>query len=365
MKNKSNNERATLWLDSFSGLTLKQKFQLVDFYKTPATIYENLESESKVIEAVVGETNFNKMKLARSESFIDDLQYDLEKQGIKFISREHENYSKLLATIKKPPLILYYKGDINLLNTFSIGIVGTRHCTHYGADCARRFARDLADNDITIVSGLATGIDTCAHEGALITGKTISVFAGGIDVIYPSSNAMLAKQIESSGLIITEHKPNTPPRNYNFPLRSRIITGLCRGLLIVESNYNGGTMHAKDYAISENRDVFCIPGNITSSSSNGTNMLIRNQEAICVLSPEDILKHYYITPKVNLVQTNETQVGGFEGQIVELLSHEAMLFEDLKTKLSVDAKTLMRTLTKLEIKGLIKKRAGNIYESKK
>ena len=366
MKNIIDNERATLWLDSFSGITLKQKFQLLDYFIEPKNLFETLNDNLPYVQAVVGDTNLSKMQLLKSEEYIDDLYFDLEKQGVKFISRYSDKYSNLLSTIKKPPLLLYYKGDINLLNTFSIGIVGTRHCTHYGADCARKFAKELAENDITIVSGLATGIDTCAHEGALQSGKTISVFAGGIDVVYPSSNTNLAKQIEESGLIITEHKCGTPTRSYNFPLRSRIITGLCRGILIVESNYTGGTMHAKEYAISENRDVFCIPGNITSSASNGTNMLIRNQEAVCALSYKDILNYYYITPKINIETTTKTdKVGGFEGQIIEQLNLEAKSFEDLKDNLSVDAKTLMQTLTKMEIRGLIKKRAGNMYEVKK
>ena len=368
MKKSNNdiNERASLWLDSFSSITLKQKFLLLDYFIEPMNLYDNLISDKDYIQAVVGENVYKKMSLSKSDNYIDDLIYDLDNQGVKFISKYNDKYSNLLASIKKPPLLLYYKGDIDLLKSFCIGIVGTRHCTHYGADCARKFASELADNGITIVSGLATGIDTFAHEGALMTGKTIAVFAGGIDIVYPSSNNNLAQSIAESGLIITEHKPHTPTRNYNFPIRSRIIAGLSRGILIVESSYNGGTMHTKEYALSENRDVFCIPGNITSSASTGTNMLIRNQEAICALSPNDILSYYYITPKVKVVSSCKEidKINGLEGQIVELLEYETMNFEDIKTKLSIDAKTLMRTLTQMEIKGFIKKLAGNMFTIK-
>lgn len=367
MKTKIDNERSALWLDSFSSLTLKQKFQLLDYFIEPQNLYNNLENDSEFVKAVVGDNVYKKMALSKSDNFIDDLIYDLENQGVKFISKYSDKYSNLLASIKKPPFLLYYKGDISLLQTFCIGVVGTRHCTHYGADCARKFASELADNDITIVSGLATGIDTCAHEGALVTGKTIAVFAGGIDIVYPSSNSNLAQRIAEQGLIITEHKPHTPTRNYNFPLRSRIIAGLSRGVLIVESTYNGGTMHTKEYAVSENRDVFCIPGNITSSSSSGTNMLIRNQEAICTLSPKDILNYYYITPKIKIQNTCQDiqKVGGLEGQIIELLEYDNMNFEEIKSKLSIDAKTLMSTLTKMEIKGFVRKLAGNMFAIKK
>ena len=363
-KNNNNNERTALWLDSFSSITMKQKFMLLDYFVEPSALFENLEKDGEFVKAVVGEATYKKMLLARNESYIDELVYDLDKMGVGYISKYNPQFPKLLLSIKQPPLLLYYKGDVNLLNTFCIGMAGTRHCTHYGADCARKFASELAENDITIVSGLATGIDTFAHEGALTTGKTIAVFAGGIDVVYPSANSNLAKQIEESGLIITEHKPHTPARNYNFPIRSRIIAGLSRGILIVEATTDGGTMHAKEYAMSENRDVFCIPGNITSSASSGTNRLIRNQEAICALSPYDILNYYYITPKAKKeVVNNKTkeEVNGLEGSILELLEYDKMSFEDLKSKLSIDAKTLMRTLTKMEINGLIKKLAGNMF----
>ena len=359
------NDQYALWLDSFQGLSLKQKFQLLDYFVEPQNIYNNLISDAQFVTAVAGETTYKKMLLSKSEEYLSDLLNDLDKQGVKYISRFNSKYPNLLASIKKPPFVLYYKGDIDLLKTFCIGIVGTRHCTHYGADVAKKFARELAENGITVVSGLATGIDSNAHEGALLGGKTIAVFAGGIDIVYPSSNSSLAQAIAESGLIITEHKPHTPPRNYNFPLRSRIIAGLSRGILIVEATYNSGTMHTKEYAISENRDVFCVPGNITSSASSGTNMLIRNQEAICTLSTKDIFNYYYITPKVKAINTNTDTVGGLEGQILEILEVENNSFEDIKDKLSIDAKTLMQTLTKMEIKGLVKKLAGNMYEKRK
>ena len=358
-------DKYALWLDSFAGISIKQKFQLLDYFIDPKSVYEKLEPNYEYVVALLGEATYKKMLLSANEEYIDNLQNDLYEQGISYISRWSQKYPKLLASIKKPPFILYYKGDISLLQTFCIGIVGTRHCTHYGADCARNFARELAENDITIVSGLATGIDTCAHEGALLTGKTISVFAGGVDVIYPSSNTNLANEIAKSGLIISEHKPHTATRNYNFPLRSRIIAGLCRGILIVEATYNSGTMHTKDYALSENRDVFCIPGNITSSASSGTNRLIRNQEAICTLSTNDIFNYYYITPKIKVLGESGDKVGGLEGQILEMLNNESINFEEIKSKLSIDAKTLMQVLTKMEIKGMIKKLAGNMYIKKK
>lgn len=365
MSNKQlDNERMSLWLDSFASITLKQKFQLIEFYGTPISVFENLESDKNYIASVVGESTLNKMMLGASETYIDDLVSDLEKQGIKFISYFSPDYSNLLKTIKNPPLLLYYKGDVKLLNTMCIGMVGTRHCTHYGADCARKIAHELAENGITIVSGLATGIDTCSHEGALMGGKTISVFAGGVDVVYPNSNTNLANTIAEQGLIIAEHRPHTPTTSYNFPLRSRIIAGLSRGVLIVESAVKGGTMYAKDYALSENRDVFAVPGNITSSASAGTNLLIQKQEAYMVLDAKDILAYYSITAKIK-EDKKSAPVGGIEEEILKALEIEGQYFESLREKLAIDAKTLMQTLTKMEIKGMVVKRAGNLYDLKK
>ena len=364
-KENLNEERATLWLDSFANISLKQKMQLLEFFKTPCNLFENIKAEKEIVNTILGETITNKLIFGNSQEYVDDLVNNLEKQGVKFISRFSENFSPLLKSINTPPLGLYYKGDISLINSFCIGVVGTRHCTHYGADCARKFARILAENGITVVSGLGTGIDTCAHEGALQGGKTISVFVGGVDIIYPTSNTNLAKNIEENGgLIVSEHKPQTPTASYNFPLRSRILSGLCRGILMVEAPTNSGTMHIKEYAVSEHRDVFAIPGNITNPACTGTNQLIRNQEAICALSPEEILNYYYITPKEK-PEVKEIKASGVEGQIIDALQLEAVSFEDLKENLSLDTKTLMQTLTKMEIKGVVVKRAGNMYDLKK
>ena len=363
-KTISHNERTAVWLDSFDAITLKQKFLLLDYFVEPQRLFDDFTANADFIKAVVGDAIYSKMEYARNEDYIDRMIESYQNDGIGFVSRYNEKYSNLLRQIENPPLILYYKGDISLLNTFCIGMVGTRHCTHYGADCARKFSKELAENGMTIVSGLATGIDTYSHEGALVGGKTITVFAGGVDIVYPSANDFLAKQIEKEGLIVSEFKPHTTTKSYNFPLRNRIIAGLCRGILIVEASNKSGTMHTKEYALSENRDVFCIPGNITSPASQGTNRLIRNQEAICVTDPIDILNHYYITPKVRMEEAKK-QFDGLMGQIYEILDVDINDFETLKTKTQADTKTLNQTLTKMEIKGIINKLAGNKYELKR
>lgn len=359
-------EKKAIWLDSFGGITLKQKFALLECFGDPQTLFDRLIPDAEYVKAVVGENIYKKMLTFRDDAYIERVIEQYKQLGVGFVSRYNDKYSNLLRQIEKPPLVLYYKGDISLLNTFCISMIGTRHCTHYGADCARKFAKELAENDITIVSGLATGIDTCAHEGALAGGKTISVFAGGVDQIYPASNAQLADKIEKQGLIISEYPPKTPIVSYNFPVRNRIIAGLSRGVLIVEAPLKSGTMHTKEYALSEHRDVFCIPGNITSIASQGTNKLIHSQEAECVLCPADILNYYYITPKVKAdkVRQQQQQHDGLIGKILDILSIEMTDFETLKLKTQEDTKLLTQTLTKMEIMGAIKKLPGNKYELK-
>lgn len=354
------NEKASVWLDTFEGITLKQKCLLLEYFVEPKNIFANLSSNAPYVKAIVGDANYNKMTSFRSVDYVETVIDEYNKKGVKVVSRYSDGYSNLLKQINSPPLVLYCKGDINLLNTFCLSIVGTRHCTHYGADCARKFGKELAQQGITIVSGLATGIDTCAHEGALMGGKTISVFAGGVDTIYPSANTQLAERIAKDGLIVSEFKPDTPVVSYNFPIRNRIIAGLSRGIIIVEASYKSGTMHTKRYAFSENRDIFCIPGNITSKASEGSNRLIQTQEAICVTSAEDILNHYLIAPKIQFENINN-KYDGLIGEIYNILELEMTDFETIKERTQEDTKTLNQTLTKMEIMGIIKKLAGNKY----
>lgn len=203
-----------------------------------------------------------------------------------------KNYPLKLKNIIYPPKKLYYIGNINLLNNKSIAIIGSRNCSEYGKNVAKNFAEKLSNEGITIISGLAKGIDTFAHIGTLKNKvNTIAVLGSGLDEIYPKENIELFKNIsKGGGLIISEYPLGTKPLKQNFPARNRIISGISDGVLVVEAKLKSGTKITVDFALDQGKDVFVIPGSIYSENSEGTNELIK-QGAIPVTDYKEILEY--------------------------------------------------------------------------
>lgn len=212
---------------------------------------------------------------------------------VEEICIESEVYPEKLRNIYGAPLKLFVLGNKELLNKKSLAIVGSRNATEYGKKVALQFSKDLSENGINIVSGLALGIDSCAHLGTMQLqgkGKTIAVLGSGLDTIYPKQNIELAKQIvKSGGCIITEYSLGTKPEKLNFPQRNRIISGLAKGVLVVEAREESGSLITADFALEQGREVFAVPGNILNKTSVGTNNLIK-QGAKLVTSYKDILE---------------------------------------------------------------------------
>ena len=187
-----------------------------------------------------------------------------------------DSYPPLLREIIDPPLVLHVLGDASLLSNLSVAVVGSRRATPYGLNAARRLSRDLASAGVTVVSGLARGIDAAAHAAALEAGApTIGVLGTGIDVIYPRSHHNLFRRVAETGAIVSELAPGTPPKRENFPIRNRIISGLSKGTLIVEATTRSGSLITARMAAEQGRDVFCVPGSIFSDKSEGTHRLIQ------------------------------------------------------------------------------------------
>ena len=210
---------------------------------------------------------------------------------MKIIYQAQKEYPKKLNNIYSSPSKLYVLGDVNVLNKPSIAIIGCRAATDYGKKMAFKFAYELAKKDIVIVSGLARGIDICSHLGAIkAKGKTIAVLGSGFNHIYPSEHKIYCKQIlQTGGAVITEYEPKIKPEKMNFPLRNRIISGLSKGILVVEAKKKSGTLITVDYALEQGKDIFVIPGNITNENSVGTNELIK-QGAKLVTNIDEILE---------------------------------------------------------------------------
>ena len=216
------------------------------------------------------------------------MQINLKKDKIKTIILGDENYPEKLKYIYGNPQRLYVLGNEKLLNEKSIAIIGCREATRYGLENAYKFAYELAKRGICIISGFARGIDTYAHKGAVaVKGKTIAVLGCGLDIVYPSENIELYKQIiVNNGAIITEYPIGIKPEKHHFPTRNRIISGLSDGVLVVEAKKSSGTMITVEHALEQGKNVYAIPGNITSDNSYGTNELIK-EGAIPVTNIED------------------------------------------------------------------------------
>lgn len=264
-----------IWLASVEGLGPVKKFALLNKFETAKRIYDATEKEILKVDGMSDKIVQN-MQKAKDAKLLEKYEKYILKNDIKIINISDDNYPAKLKNIYAPPITIFAKGDISLLNSKSIAIVGSREPSKYGIYVAEKFSKELSKEGITIVSGLARGIDTFAHVGALTSfGKTIAVLGSGIDVVYPKENAKYYREISEKGLIISEYIVGTAPESKNFPQRNRIISGLSDGVLVVEARKNSGTMITTDFALEQGKELYVIPGNITSNLSAGTNNLIK------------------------------------------------------------------------------------------
>ena len=264
-----------IWLASVEGLGPVKKIALLNKFETAKRIYNATEKEILKVDGMSDKIVQN-MQKAKDAKLLEKYEKYILKNDIKIINISDDNYPAKLKNIYAPPITIFAKGDISLLNSKSIAIVGSREPSKYGIYVAEKFSKELSKEGITIVSGLARGIDTFAHVGALSSfGKTIAVLGSGIDVVYPKENAKYYREISEKGLIISEYIVGTAPESKNFPQRNRIISGLSDGVLVVEARKNSGTMITTDFALEQGKELYVIPGNITSNLSAGTNNLIK------------------------------------------------------------------------------------------
>jgi DNA processing protein len=285
---------------------------------------------------------------------------------IKTFDINNENYPEALKKISNPPKKLFYRGQINK-NEKCVAIVGSRNPTSYGKQVALEFSRFLSQNGITIVSGLAMGIDAIAHQGCLETdSRTIAVLGSGIDdkTISPARNKNLAKQIlEKGGLILSEYPEGTPGLKHHFPSRNRIIAGLSLGILIVEAKEKSGALITADFGLKYKRKVFAIPGTIYSPLSKGCNKLIQ-KGAILANEPRDILDNLGISQKEQKKMEMKFS-SPFEKLICEILQEKPLSIEEIIAKSKQPTEKILQNLVLLELEDKIQNLGGNIYSIKK
>ena len=363
-------EQYWIWLSSVEGIGPKRFYQLLSLYEDARSVWDALGGVlvPPDIPAALGKAAFEKLRAARNERYFYTLFDKLERGGIRAVTRLSESYPAALTGIYDPPPTLYVRGDCPLDGARMFAIVGSRRCTRDGQRAAREFAMGLAENGVTVVSGMARGIDSCAHRGALDGhGPTVAVLGCGVDVVYPPENdRLMAEILDSGGAVISELLPGTPPTPGNFPARNRIISGLCDGTLLVEGAQASGAMITVNLALEQNRDVFAIPGGIYSPLSAAPNAMIRDG-ATPALSHWDILEYY------RWAQRPAADGKGREAKPVELdpeeealvapLRIEALSFEELAAATGFSAAKLNSHLTMLELRGIIEKAPGGLYRA--
>lgn len=321
---------------------------------------EELVNKEVETKSIIGTEKYH--KIIENIEFIEKNIFEMSKIGVKYILYNEDEYPQQLREIYDPPYILFYLGDICLLKEFLIGIVGSRKPTAYGVYSANYFAKNLAERGIVIVSGMAKGIDSESHTAALdCGGKTIAVLGGPLDNIYPKNNKKLFENIINSGnLVISEFPIGDSILPFQFVQRNRIISGLTQGLIVVEAGEKSGTLTTVDFALDQGKNVFAIPGNITSVNSKGTNNLIK-QGAKLITKIEDVLEEY---PFVEFIDKSDTERSLAESEkivIKALIDFGPQNIEKIAFFTKIGIKDIIGILSVLEIKGYVKELKNNVY----
>jgi DNA processing protein len=311
-----------------------------------------------------------KNDIRREEIVSSERTFKLEKQlrilqekDVKMRTILDEDYPLNLKNLEDAPPILYCRGKLLREDSNAVSIVGTRRATEYGRIVARNLAKQLSELGITIISGLANGIDTQAHLGALLgKGRTLAVMGTGLDLIYPASNRNLARRIVENGALVTELPPNSPPFPYHFPSRNRIISGLSKAVVAIEAPFKSGVFSTISWALQYGRDIYALPGDINRKGSEGTNKLLK-EGAIPLTSYKDILDNTVLSAK-ETIDENEKKVADLsenEQKIYKVLEREPKDIDSLAKECGLKPQIIMTTLALLELKGAVREIPGKRF----
>ena len=377
-----------IWLTTLDGITAYDITALMERFDSAAEIYEE-----NSFDGIYGIKPSVRSKLMdKSLKTAEETLKKAEEIGAKVITFDSTGFPDALRYINNPPYVLYLRGEIlNWDRLLMIGVVGTREATEYGIAATKRICTGLAANGVTIVSGMARGIDTVAARAAIDSGgKTVAVLGCGIDMAYPRENTALMNEIMKNGAVISEYPPGAKPLKTHFPERNRIISGLSKGILVTEAPKKSGALITANYALDDGRDLFAVPGSIFKKSSEGTNALIASC-AKAVSSEHDILSEYvYEIERLKIKKPVKNAVKAFfagkgsekvnneirlsiddkkyqnlsdkEKTVVGLLLDKNMHIDDIKRQSGIDITELNRILSMLELGGYINKLPGNNYK---
>jgi DNA processing protein len=299
------------------------------------------------------------------EKFTEKELKKLEKLSGRLITIWDQEYPPILKKIYDPPILFYILGEFAESDQYSIAIVGTRQPTNYGKVQAEKISMELAKQGITIISGMARGIDSIAHNAAIKTGgRTIAVVGSGLDVIYPAENRKLFEKITETGAVVSEFTLGTKPDAQNFPRRNRIISGLSLGVVVIETGITGGAMQTASLALDQNREVFALPGNVGVRQSDGTNLLIQKSEAELITSAEDIINELELKLKPVLgknIPKQQVDLSLFEEKLINVLKSEPLQIDRIASLTNMTTSECLVNLLSLEFKGLVKQLPGKMF----
>jgi DNA processing protein len=284
------------------------------------------------------------------------------KKEIKILTWEDPDYPDKLMNIDQPPPVIYIRGSIKPEDRWAVAIVGTRRVTSYGRQVTEQVSTYLARNGLTVVSGLARGVDGVAHQTTLANnGRTIAVLGSGIDQVYPPEQRQLAEKIIENGAVISDYHPGTPPDAGNFPPRNRIISGLSMATVVIEAGETSGALITATFAAEQGREVFAVPGPIYAPQSKGTNQLIR-EGAKPLLDPVDIMESLNLR-KVDLYKQATLLLPGdeLETKLLEILNLEPVYIDEIQTKAGFPVEKVSAALTMMELKGMVKQVGGMTF----
>jgi len=358
-----------IWLNNIPGIGARRFYKLMECYKSPRQLFYAVEEELGAAGVILGDKTMNCFRELKRDGELEKAQRLMEYPGLQILTLLSPSYPPLLKSIYDPPPVLYCLGSPLQSDHPAIAVVGSRRSSEYGRMAARKISCELAGLGVTVVSGMARGIDAMAHKGALDTksGYTIAVLGSGVDYIYPAENAALYRSILRNGTIISEFPPGTAPAPGNFPARNRIVSGLSYGVLVVEAGLKSGALITVDCALEQGREVYALPGNISSPFSQGTNKLLK-EGAKMVTSAEDILEDlrtaYSFETQAKSGSPPSTQapvLDFFESLVYNALEDGEKGLEDLIQTTRMPPGQLNGVLTLMEIKGIIRQLPGKIF----
>lgn len=348
-----------MWLTRIDGIGFQRAHRLLEHFGSAEAIWKAEPSAIRK-SAILGEKMTELLLSSRDEEQLNDWIIELEEKQIDFYSYWHPAYPRLLKEIYHPPLGIYVRGELPDDEIDTVAIIGARKCSRYGASVAYEIAKDLGKTNVIVVSGMARGIDSEGHRGILDGGgKTIAVLGCGVDICYPSENVALMERIIENGCVLSEFPPGMPAVAKNFPSRNRIIAGLSKMVIVVEAGKKSGTLITADMALDSGRDVYAVPGNVTSALSYGTNALIK-QGCPIITEGSDILVALGIAYKENekvkfQIKTAEN-ISPEEKEVFDLIEDSTPIpAEALCRRLGRNIQEVQYILSLLELSGYIEK----------